>query len=116
MAEVTTYKKSVRLPTFDGSIEKFQIFWMRFKAYAKVYKFAQTLKIGGESDLPSTDAAAIDQTSDAGKKQAAAKKRNEIALANFTMAFTSEGTISLVYKTSTADWPDGLAHLVMIAM
>jgi hypothetical protein len=29
------YKKSVCLPTFNGTEEKFQI----FKAYAKVYKF-----------------------------------------------------------------------------
>jgi hypothetical protein len=116
MAEVTTYEKSVRLPTFDGSVETFQIFWMRFKAYAKVYKFAQALKIGGETDLPASDGTTIDQTTEPGKKQAAAKKRNEIALANFTMAFTSEGTISLVYKASTADWPDGLAHLVVVAM
>jgi hypothetical protein len=86
MAEVATYEKSVRLPTFDGSVEKFQIFWMGFKAYAKVYKFAQALKIGGgEGDLPSTDDAAIDQTTEPEKKQAVAKKRNKIALANFTI-------------------------------
>ena len=114
--ELSTYEKSVRLPTFDGTEEKFQIFWMRFKAYAKVYKFAQALRIGGESDLPTTDASIIDETTDPGKKQAAAKKRNEIAMANFTMAFTTEGTISLVYKAETADWPDGLAHLIVSAM
>jgi hypothetical protein len=39
--DASTYEKAVRLPTFDGSVEKFQIFWMRFKAYAKVYKFLQ---------------------------------------------------------------------------
>jgi hypothetical protein len=89
---------------------------MRFKAYAKVYKFAQALKIGGESDLPTTDATAVDITTELGKKQTAAKKRNEIVIANFTMAFSSEGTISLVYKASTVDWPNGLAHLFVIAM
>jgi hypothetical protein len=40
------------LPTFDGTDAEFQIFWMRFKAYyAKVYKFASALKIGGEADM-----------------------------------------------------------------
>jgi hypothetical protein len=114
--EETTYEKSVRLPTFDGTVEKFQIFWMRFKAYAKVYKFSQALKTGGETDLPRTNSTSIDLGTDAGKLQAEAKKRNEIAIANFTMAFTSEGTISLVYKSSTADWLDGLAHLIVVAM
>jgi hypothetical protein len=93
----------VRLPTFDSTEEKFQNFWIRFKAYAKLYKFAQALRIGGESDLPNADASTIDEATDAGKRQALAKKRNEIAMANFTMAFTSEGTISLVYKAETAD-------------
>jgi hypothetical protein len=91
------------LPTFDGSIEKFQIFWMRFKAYAKVYRFAAALKIGGEMDLALMDADSIDTMTNLGKKQAAAKKRNEIAIANVTMAFTSEGTISLVYKAANVD-------------
>ena len=55
MTDLDAYEKSVRLPTFDGTEGKFQIFWMRFKAYAKVYKFASALTIGGETDLPSTD-------------------------------------------------------------
>ncbi len=110
------YAKSVRLPTFDGTDAEFQIFWMRFKAYAKVYKFASALKIGGEADMPASDAEVIDLTDVQGLRQEAAKKRNEIAIANFTMAITSEGTISLVYKAATADWPDGLAHLIVVAM
>jgi hypothetical protein len=93
----TTYEKSVRLPTFNGSVEKFQIFWMRFKAYAKVYTFAFALTIGGETHLPADDATSVDISTPEGVLQAAAKKRNEIAVVNFTMAFTSEGTISLVY-------------------
>jgi hypothetical protein len=48
--------------------------------------------------------------------QPAAKKRNEIVIANFTITFMSEGTIRLVYKASTADWPDGLAHLIVVMM
>jgi hypothetical protein len=48
--------------------------------YAKVYKFAPALKLGGETDLLATDATAIDITTDLGKKQAAAKKRYEIVM------------------------------------
>jgi hypothetical protein len=35
---------------------------------------------------------------DAGKLQAAAKKHNVIAVANKIMAFTTDGTMALVYK------------------
>lgn len=66
--------------------------------------------------MPASDAEVIDLTDAQGLRQEAAKKRNEIAIANFTMAITSEGTISLVYKAATADWPDGLAHLIVVAM
>jgi hypothetical protein len=91
---------------------------MRFKVYrhAKVYKFASALKIGGEADMTASDATVVDLTNALGLRQEAAKKRNEIAIANFTMAFASEDTISLVYKAATADWPDGLAHLIVVAM
>jgi hypothetical protein len=89
---------------------------MRFKVYAKVYnKFASALKIGGEADLPLTAAATAGITTNVGKLQASAKKRNEIVITNFMMAFTSEGTISMVYKATNADWPDGLAHLIVLA-
>jgi hypothetical protein len=34
-------------------------------------------------------------------------------MANLTMAFTSEATMGLVFKAKTADWPSGVAHLVV---
>jgi glucan biosynthesis protein len=92
-----SYEKSMRLPTFDGTDDQFQIFsWMRFKAYTKVYTFAYVLMIGGKATLPATDATVIDTTMPSGKLQDEAKKRNEIAIVNFMMAFTNEGTISLL--------------------
>jgi hypothetical protein len=32
-----SYEKAVRMHTFDGTDGEFQIFWMRFKAYANRY-------------------------------------------------------------------------------
>ena len=37
-------------------------------------------------------------------------------MANYTMAFTSEGTISLIYEAETTEWPNGLACLVTEAL
>jgi hypothetical protein len=84
------YEKFLRSPTFDGKEDKFQIFWMRFKAYVKVYKFAPALKICGEANLPANDVTPFDIMTVTGRLQAVAKKRN--------------------------DWPVGLAHLIVAAM
>ena len=34
-------------------------------------------------------------------------------MANLSMAFTSEGSMGLIYKAMTPDWPGGLAYLVV---
>ena len=69
-----------------------------------------------EADMPARENDPIDDTTDEGKKEAAAKKRNAVAVANFTMAFTSEGTMGLIYKATTTDWPSGLSHLIVRAL
>jgi hypothetical protein len=55
----------------------------------------------------------LDETKDDDKKKIAAKKQNAVAMANLSMAFTSESTMGMVYKAMTTDWPNGLAHLVI---
>jgi hypothetical protein len=114
MAEIDEkHDRSVRIPTFDGSEDQFQIWWIRFKAYARVMQFSEAIETGGEADLPISDAASIDMKTEEGKRQAKAKKRNNVAIANFTMAFTTESSIQLLFKSQTAEWPGGLAHLVV---
>ena len=82
--------------------------------YAAINKFTEALTIGGEAVLPATREADVpDLTTTVGKEQATAVRRNAIAMANLMMAFTSEATMGLVFKAKTADWPSGLAHLVM---
>jgi hypothetical protein len=63
--------------------------------------------------LPENESKELNKTTPVGKKMLAAKKRNEVAMANFTMAFTTEGVMGLVYKASTTDWPSGLATVVV---
>jgi hypothetical protein len=108
------WHKSVRMPTFSGTEGEFQIFWARYRAYAEVHDFAQALVF--DPDMPSSNAILIDIDTAEGKLQKAAVKRNKIAMANFTMAFTSEGTMSLIYQAETRAWPNGLASLVTDAL
>jgi hypothetical protein len=109
--------KSLKLPTFDGAHKKFQLWWVWFTAYATVYRFIQALTIGGEMTLTGlTENTVIDTSTDIGKEQEAAKKRNALAMANLLMAFTSDTTMSLIWKAKTKDWPSGLAHLVVTSL
>jgi hypothetical protein len=56
--------KSVRLPTFDGTLNKFLVWWTRFEAFAVVHKFENTIRVNGPgSDLPASDSEAIDASS-----------------------------------------------------
>ena len=111
-----TESKSVRLPTFGGAQKDFQIWWTRFLAYGSVYKFAAALKESDDVDLPASDADVLDLTKDEGKRQDAARKRNNVAMANFTMAFTSEALMGLVFKAQSAEWPGGKASRVVKAL
>jgi hypothetical protein len=47
----------------------------------------------------------------------ASGKGNVIAVANMTMAFTTDGArMSLVYKSKASDWPSELAHIISTAL
>jgi hypothetical protein len=83
-------------------------------AYASVHQFTQALKTGGETTMPTSDDVTVDATTH--PQVAKAKKRNAIAMANLTMAFTSEMTMGLVHKAQTEEWPGGLAYLVVAAL
>lgn len=88
-------EKSVKLPTFDGSPKNFQIWWVRFVAYATVYKFDKAIsKDALDPDMPGSEAEELNATDDADKKKIAAKNRNAVAMANLAMAFTSEATMA----------------------
>jgi hypothetical protein len=89
---------------------------VRFSAYAGVGNFEKALQEGGEPDLPQKESVVPDTMNKEGKAQAAAIKRNSIAMVNLTMAFTSEATMGMIFKAKTSDWPGGLAHLVMRAL
>lgn len=108
--------KSVRVPQFSGAHKDFQVWWARWMAFASLYRFVQACKPEIEKDMPKSEDEELDETTDEGKKAAAAKKRNAAAMANFTMAFTSEGTMGMVFNSMSMAWPGGLAWKVVRAL
>jgi len=107
--------KTVRVPTFNGEKGLFQTWWIRFRAYAKVAGFIKALETTPENDLPGNqiEADALTGNDDDTKKKLAAVKRNDAAMANLTLAFTSDELIALILTSQTSDWPEGLASEVV---
>ena len=104
---------SVRVPSFDGEEENFQVWWTRFQAFARVKWLEKALKI--DADLPGTQAEldALDPKSNAAKPGVRAGLRNDTAVAQLTMHFQIAGLLDKVNQTKTTDWPDGLAASIV---
>jgi hypothetical protein len=111
--ESSSGERSVRLPTFDGKSKTFMIWWIRFRAFATVYKFIEAVKPEDEAHMPATEGEVLDETVPADLLQIAARKRNAVAMANFAMSFTDETTIGMIYKAITTEWPTGKTSLVV---
>ena len=109
----TSGERSVKLPAFSGKDKDYQSWWARFEAYALVYEFDEALSETREASLPATSTTTIDESTAAGRAAKAAKKRNNIAIANFTSAFLTEELLNLIYRARTADWPKGEAYRVV---
>ena len=101
--------KTAKVPQFDSAKSNFQLFWMQFSAYAMLQRFVAVLKEVAEPDLPDNEEEATSDT----PAHKAARKRNFMAMYNFTLAFSTEALLSLLYKAQTSEWPGGKAHLVV---
>jgi hypothetical protein len=100
-------EKSVRLPSFDGNEAHFQIWWLRFKAYAAVMGFLQSIGETADTDLPATEATVLADPTGADLSAVVAIKNNKIAMANFTMAFSTEGLMQMICSSFSTAWPGG---------
>ena len=108
--------RSVRMPVFDGTHATFQVWWMRFTAFAIVHRFKAAISPeGAEEDLPATEAAAIPTGAD-GAAARAAVRRNSVAYANLSLALNSEQLVRILVAGQTTTWPSGLAWRVVQAL
>jgi len=105
--------KRLSLPEFNGDGTKYQLWKTKLMAYAGVYGFVAALREGGESTMPVSEVTVLDLSKTSDKAANEAKKRNAIAMANLTMAMSTEEAMSVVYESYSNEWPGGLAHVVM---
>ena len=109
--------KAAKLPEFDGTKESFPSWWKRFEAYATLHQYDEAIqKDRLDPDLPASDRVVINETSERGKKQVAAKTRNKLAFAALTSALVTEADLDLTETAKPTAWPKGLAHNVVVAL
>jgi hypothetical protein len=71
------------------------------------------LKEERDLHLPEKKVNEIDETDENGKLACLLVNRNELAMARFSIAFTTEKAINIIYAACTENWPNGEAHLVV---
>eukprot|EP00957_Ditylum_brightwellii_P208246 15356466-Ditylum_brightwellii.AAC.1 len=79
MADNDKAVKFLKLPTFNGEQKGFQIWWMRFRVYGIVYRFAQSIQQRLDQDLPSLEYEILDTVTTDGARASKAVKLNAIA-------------------------------------
>ena len=108
--------RKMYVPIFSGEPKDFQVWWMRFTAFAALAGFAAAIKNTRDVDLPPTEDTVLTDSDD-DKKMAKARSANSLAMANLTMAFTTEALMSLINNAQAdPDWPGGLAYRVVIEL
>ena len=104
-------RKSVALPTFSGKDKDYAVFWPRFYSYAMLKGFDEVLD-NTNSPLPA-DPTSLSSNDDLKKKQERAIKLNNLAVASFTMAFTTGTLMEHVEKSKSSEYPGGRANLIV---
>ena len=103
-------KMSISLPTFNGKDSEFAVFWPRFRAYATVKKFSKALT---ETTCGLPDDPSDDSLDDATKKLI---EVNNLAVASFTMSFTTAGLMEHIEASKTEIYQEGIAHVIVEEM
>ena len=104
--------KSVSVPSFNGKNEEYEMFWIRFQAYASLKGFEVSIDPEQmDVELP-VKYNVFDTDADIMKIEKEAIKRNSQAVAAFTLAFKTPALMNLINEGKTADYPNGLAYLI----
>jgi hypothetical protein len=94
MDDTSASKMMHTMPKWDhGKAKTFQLWWVRFMAFATVQKFSKALGADKESrTMPASGDAVIAEDTDPGKIQLKAKNHNANAVVQFTMAFITKNS------------------------
>jgi hypothetical protein len=102
-----------RIPTFDGDAVNFPNWWKRFLAIATMSNFKDILKEERDKNLPEKEVSDEDEEEYLTEKQKLAIKKNSKAITGFSLAFSTDKSMQILYAASTEGWPEGEAYLVV---
>ena len=102
-----------KIPTFDGEAKNFAMWWKKFLAFAAMSGFKDILKEERDKHLPGKEVSNDEIQSGLTKEQQTAIKKNGIAMISFSMAFTAEKAMNIIYASCNENWPEGEAYLVV---
>jgi hypothetical protein len=89
------------------------MWWKKFLAYAALSRFKDILKEERDKHLPEKEVSEDEDQKEVTKEQQTAVKKNEIAMASFSIAFTTEKGMNIIYSACNKNWPEGEAYLVV---
>ena len=107
------FDRGGRIPSFDGEPKNFPNWWKKFTAYATLAKIKDILKEVRDPNLPEKEVSEFDEEDESNKLARIAIKKNESAMLSFSIAFSSDSAMNILYAACTENWPDGEAHLVV---
>jgi hypothetical protein len=93
------FDRGGKLPLFDGDAKNFASLWKKFMAYATRNKFRDILKETWDKNLTKEEVSEDDEKLTKEKRITITK--NEVAMASFTMAFTTNKAVNLVFAAAT---------------
>ena len=109
--------KHLRLQTFDGKHENFQVWFMNFRSYALAHGFKSAVsKDGPDPHLPGRDDEVLSTDDALAARQSLAKKKNAMAFCALNLAMSSFQMIRMLTEAQKDEWPDGLAWRVIAAL
>ena len=101
----------VKLPTYKGVPAGYQKFRLRFSAYCNAKGFVIGLKPQAVN-MPTSETDVTDTDPLVAASKLAYVKANANAVSAYTPALEGDQVFQMVMSATTADWPNGLAHLI----
>ena len=96
--------KAIRVIEFSGEQKDWRLFSRKFLAKGGI-KGYRNLLLGATAIPPASEV--IDETNDAGKAKAEAKKRNVSAMGDLMLSVTNEVLLSILENTISTEYPEG---------
>ena len=105
MSETKEHGGSLRPPTFDGDREKYSNWKTKVCAYMTWKKCYEATLPSHEAKMPEKHDTALDTSVDAEKKQETARSQNSMAVAIYTLSFTSNQLVNMIYESCSENYP-----------